>query len=286
MAAFALVLAGSVVRPALTPAVGRVGYLYVEHGKWGRKSGGVGVCEAMIWPGKGERRLSGVAGIPRTMTLLYPNMRVEVREEGGKVVKEAFETACICVHELLKELGLGDDFLHTRDIYLHFGEISVPKEGPSAGLAMAVAIFSAAVKAPVRGDVAVTGEITPRGALIKVLGVPFKIEAARRAGIRTVILPAGNANDVLGLLWPLKASVQIIAAPDIKIALMYALGTEGPFAKEFKKLAEEREKAVFLARQRRLLEAAAAFTAFAERAPWDLSIPVWLEYLKALKAAG
>ena len=283
MIAPALALAATVAYPVLTPAVGRVKYLYVERLK-GRRIGGVGICEALVWPGSGKRHLSGVAGIPKTMTLLYPNMKVEVREEGGKIVREAFEAACLCVHELLKELGICDDFLRTRDVYLHFGEISVPKEGPSAGLAMAIAIFSAATKTPVRGDVAVTGEITPRGALIKILGVPYKVEAARRAGIRTVILPAGNAEDVMALPWHLKASVQIIAAPDVKVALTYALGPNGPFAGEFKRLAEERERAVSLARQGRLAEAASAFRAFSKRAPWDLSIPVWLEYLKALGA--
>ena len=274
----------AVAYPVLTPAVGRVRYLYVERDKFGRRSGGVGICEALVWPGKGERHLSGVMGIPRTMTLLYPNMKVEVREEGGRVVREAFEAACLCVHQLLRELKICDDFLHTHDVYLHFGEISVPKEGPSAGLAMAVAIFSAAVKAPVRGDVAVTGEITPRGALIRILGVPYKVEAALRAGIRTVILPAGNAKDVLSLPWRLKASVQIIAAPDVKVALMYALGPNGPLGGEFKRLAGERERAVALARQGRLSEAAAAFRAFSKKAPWDLSIPVWLEYLGMLGA--
>ncbi len=276
MVAPALAMAATVAYPLLAPTVGRVHYLFVEY-RHGIPRGGVGICEAIVRPGTGKRMLVGVTG----SSLVARIQGVEIREEGGRIVREVFLAACECVDRLLQELGLIKNFLITHDVQVYFGEIAVPKEGPSAGVAMAIALFSAAINVPVRGDVAVTGEVSPRGALVKILGVRHKVEAALKAGMRTVIIPADNAPDALQLPWWLRSRIQIIAAPDIKVALLYALGPNGPFKKQYLELARQRAQAVRLAQSGRVAEAIGFFRVLQKRAPWDLSLQVWLDYLSS-----
>jgi ATP-dependent Lon protease len=112
------------------------------------------------------------------------------------VMSESAATAVSFVRSRAQQLGLDPEFLRKNDLHVHVPKGGTPKDGPSAGVTMFTAVASLLLKAPVRKDVAMTGEITLRGNVLPVGGIKEKLLAAHRAGIRVVLMPAKNAHDL------------------------------------------------------------------------------------------
>ena len=111
-------------------------------------------------------------------------------------MQESIQAALSVVRSRSESLDIDPKFYEDQDIHIHVPEGATPKDGPSAGAAMATALTSVLSKIPVRADVAMTGEITLRGEVLKIGGLKEKLLAARRGGIKVVLIPEGNVRDL------------------------------------------------------------------------------------------
>ena len=141
----------------------------------------------------------------------------------GDVMKESATAALTYIRSHAAELGLDEDMFSEIDIHVHVPEGAIPKDGPSAGVAMVCSLVSALTKKTVRPDVAMTGEITLRGDVLPVGGIAEKVLAALRSGIRELILPVLNEKDVQEIPEDVREGVVFHYPHTIKEALEHAL---------------------------------------------------------------
>jgi ATP-dependent Lon protease len=153
---------------------------------------------------------------------------VKVTGKLGDVMQESASTAMSYVRSRAEALGLSPDFYQNVDIHLHVPEGAVPKDGPSAGITMTVAITSALTKIPVKRDVAMTGEVTLRGRVLPIGGLKEKLLAAKSAGIKTVLIPKDNVADLKKIPAEIKDGIQIFPVDHVDQVLRLALSLEKP----------------------------------------------------------
>jgi len=156
------------------------------------------------------------------------NQNIILTGQLGNVMQESARAALSHIRANARELGLSPDFLAHQDLHVHVPAGAIPKDGPSAGVTMATAILSAARKVPVRQDIAMTGEITLSGLVLPVGGIREKSLAARRSGIKTVILPALNEPDLTELAEEIRRDMTFIPVETLEQVVAIALSNVQP----------------------------------------------------------
>jgi ATP-dependent Lon protease len=169
---------------------------------WTEVGGDTTPIEVTVMPGRGNLTLTG---------------------QMGDVMQESAKAAMSFVRSRAKELGLEENFYRKFDIHVHVPEGAVPKDGPSAGITIATALTSALTGIPVRREVAMTGEITLRGKVLPIGGLKEKLLAARRAGIKNVIIPRENKKDLEEIRKEIPADMNISFVKEMDEVLEVAL---------------------------------------------------------------
>jgi ATP-dependent Lon protease len=177
----------------------------------------VGVSTGLAWTEVGGELLT------IEVTLMSGKGQLTLTGKLGDVMKESAQAAMSYVRAHAREFKIPLDFYTSNDIHIHVPEGAIPKDGPSAGIAMATAIISALTGTPVEKAVAMTGEITLRGRVLAIGGLKEKLLAAVRGGIRTVILPQENAKDLHDLPPEVKRALDIHLVSDMSQVLEVAL---------------------------------------------------------------
>ena len=155
-----------------------------------RRKDTVGLVRGLAWTSVGGEVLDVEVAV------VDGSGKLDLTGNLGDVMKESAKAAITCIRSRCALLGIDPDFYNKKDIHIHFPEGAVPKDGPSAGITMTIAIISALTGMPVRHDVAMTGEITLRGRVLAIGGLREKTMAALRNGVKTVIIPADNEADL------------------------------------------------------------------------------------------
>jgi ATP-dependent Lon protease len=169
----------------------------------------VGLATGLAWTGAGGEILFIEAA------QMMGQGRVEVTGHLGDVMRESVQTAYSFVRSRARDLKIPDEVFAARDVHIHFPAGAIPKDGPSAGVAVATCLASLLSGRPVRHDVAMSGELTLRGRVLSVGGVKEKALAAHRARIKTVVLPFGNKKDLVDLPEDVRSQLNIVLAKSV-----------------------------------------------------------------------
>ena len=172
---------------------------------WTSVGGDTLQIEVNVMPGKGEIMLTG---------------------QLGDVMKESARTGISYIRSVSRDYQIADDFFEKYDIHVHIPEGAVPKDGPSAGITMATAMLSAITEQKVRADIAMTGEVTPRGRVLPIGGLKEKLLAAKNAGIKTVLVPKKNLADVEELSQEITKGLEILPVEHMEEVLKAAFVSE------------------------------------------------------------
>ena len=180
-------------------------YMGIPRYRYGfaEKQDEIGVATGLAWTESGGDLLS------IEITLMKGKGKMTLTGQLGDVMQESAKAAMSYIRSRAESLGLDEDFYEDIDIHIHVPEGAIPKDGPSAGIAMATALASALTRKPVRNDVTMTGEITLRGRVLPVGGVKEKMLAAHRAGIKYMLMPAENRRDLSDIPQNVKRKVEV-----------------------------------------------------------------------------
>ena len=186
----------------------------------------VGIVRGLAWTRVGGDTLSV------EVTPMKGKGNLVLTGQLGDVMKESAKAGFSYIRSVAEDLGLSKDFHEKTDIHIHIPEGAIPKDGPSAGITMATAVISALTDIPVRNDVAMTGEITLRGRVLPIGGLKEKSLAAKRAGIKKVLIPFDNAKDLEELPSTIKKAIEFVPVKTMDEVLKHALENEGVFKNE------------------------------------------------------
>ena len=181
------------------------------------KTDQIGVVNGLAWTEVGGELLEVEAGV------MDGTGKLELTGNLGQVMQESVKAAYTCLRSRARELGIATDFYKTKDIHVHFPEGAVPKDGPSAGIAITTAMLSALTGRAVRHDVAMTGEVTLRGRVLPIGGLREKTMAAKRNGIITVIIPKENEKDLADIDPAVRAALRFVTAETVDAVFAHAL---------------------------------------------------------------
>ncbi len=181
-----------------------------------------------------ENKIGSVTGLAWTsvggdilnveVTIMSGTGKLTLTGQLGDVMKESAQAALSYLRSNAKDLSLPLNFHKGKEIHIHLPEGAIPKDGPSAGITMTLAMYSAISKKPASGDVAMTGEITLRGKVLPIGGLNEKLLAAKRNGISTVLIPKENEKDLIEMKSAIKEGIKIIPIENIKEALPIVFG--------------------------------------------------------------
>ncbi len=177
----------------------------------------VGIVNGLAWTSVGGEMLEvEVAVVPGTG-------KIEVTGNLGTVMQESAKAAVTFVRSCAESLSIDPMFYKDNDLHIHFPEAAIPKDGPSAGVTITTALISALTDAPVRHEVAMTGEVTLRGRVLPIGGLREKTMAAYRAGIKTVVIPQDNESDLQDIEPVVRESLEFIPAAHMKTVMETAI---------------------------------------------------------------
>ena len=183
------------------------------HNKKNQLDDKVGIALGLAWTSVGGDTM------PIEVSIMPGSEKLTLTGKLGDVMKESAVAALTFVRTNWKKLSAPESFYKSKEIHIHVPEGAIPKDGPSAGITMTMALISAATNKPIRGDVAMTGEVTLRGNVLAIGGLNEKLLAAKRQGIIKVIIPSENERDLEEVSPVITENLEIILVKDIFEAL-------------------------------------------------------------------
>ncbi len=169
----------------------------------------IGVTTGLVWTESGGEIISVEA------TMMKGNQQLILTGSLGEIIRESAQTALSYVRSHAEDFSLDPDFFQGHDIHIHIPSGGIPKDGPSAGVTIALALISLLTRRPARRDVALSGEFTLSGRVLPVSGIRDKVLAAQRAGVKEIIFPEANKIDIEGLDSDVREGVKLLVAGDI-----------------------------------------------------------------------
>jgi ATP-dependent Lon protease len=220
----------------------------------------LGVPKYLISKSELEPKIGAVMGLAWTSTggdvlpveavLVDGTERLTLTGQLGDVMKESAQAALTFIRARHKALKIPKDFTKHKEIHVHLPEGAIPKDGPSAGITLIMALISAATGKPARGDLAMTGEITLRGNVLAIGGLQEKLLSAKRAGIKAVIIPEDNRPGLAEIPERIREGLNIISVKTVDQAIPLVFDLTTPAAQLKRKEIVERKEAVKAVRKK------------------------------------